>query len=58
SRIGGILLLVGIAFGTELFVELLGILGPDRAPLLKTLRFIGNSAYREEVRQLRKKQSK
>lgn len=58
SRIGGILLLIGIAFGTELFVELLGILGPDRAPLLKTLRFIGNSAYREEVRQLRKKQSK
>ncbi|TFU28649.1 undecaprenyl/decaprenyl-phosphate alpha-N-acetylglucosaminyl 1-phosphate transferase [Streptococcus sp. WM07] len=51
GRIGGVLLLFSLVLGTELFVELLGILGPDRTPLLKTLRFIGNSAYREEVRQ-------
>ncbi len=56
SRIGGVLLLIGLVLGTELFVELLGILGPDRAPLLNTLRFIGNSAYREEIR--RKRQEK
>lgn len=58
SRIGGILLMIGIVFGIELFIENIGLLGPNRQPLMKTLTFIGNSAYRQEVldrRQSRKK---
>ncbi|RRR27166.1 undecaprenyl/decaprenyl-phosphate alpha-N-acetylglucosaminyl 1-phosphate transferase, partial [Schaalia georgiae] len=30
--------------------ELIGVLGQNRTPLLNVLRFIGNSAYREEIR--------
>ncbi|GBG97549.1 MraY family glycosyltransferase [Lactococcus termiticola] len=48
SRIGGILMLVACLIGLEIFVELVGILGKDRQPLLDTLRFIGNSDYREK----------
>ena len=50
SRIGGTLLIIGLLFGVELLVELIGVLGPNRTPLLNILRFIGNSAYREEIR--------
>ena len=50
SRIGGVLLVIGLLFGVELLAELIGILGSNRTPLLKILRFIGNSAYREEIR--------
>ncbi|MBP2624083.1 glycosyltransferase family 4 protein [Streptococcus oricebi] len=51
SRLGGILLVLGLLFGVELLAELVGVLGPNRTPLLNVLRFIGNSAYREQVRQ-------
>ena len=51
SRIGGVLLMIGLLFGVELLAELIEILGPNRTPLLNVLRFIGNSTYREEVRQ-------
>ncbi|MCW1076156.1 undecaprenyl/decaprenyl-phosphate alpha-N-acetylglucosaminyl 1-phosphate transferase [Streptococcus anginosus] len=50
SRIGGTLLIIGLLFGVELLVELIGVLGQNRTPLLNVLRFIGNSAYREEIR--------
>ena len=50
SRIGGVLLMIGLLLGVELFAELVGVLGPNRTPLLNILRFIGNSSYREEVR--------
>ena len=50
SRIGGTLLIIGLLFGVELLVELIGVLGPNQTPLLNILRFIGNSAYREEIR--------
>lgn len=49
SRFGGILLLVACLFGLEIFIELVGILGENRQPMLKLLRFIGNSGYRDAV---------
>lgn len=54
SRIGGVLLVLALLFGVELLAELLGVLGPNRTPLLNCLRFLGNSAYREEVREKRR----
>lgn len=54
SRIGGVLLVLGLILGAELFAELVGILGENRTPLLNALRYIGNSAYREEVRRKRR----
>lgn len=54
SRVGGVLLVIGLLFGAELFAELVGILGENRTPLLNVLRYIGNSAYREEVRRKRR----
>ncbi|MEW4355211.1 MraY family glycosyltransferase [Streptococcus pneumoniae] len=58
SRIGGVLLMIGVLFGIELLAELVGVLGPNRTPLLSILRFLGNSAYREEVRAKRRKKGK
>lgn len=54
SRLGGVLLVVGLLFGAELFAELVGILGENRTPLLHFLRYLGNSSYREEVRRKRR----
>ncbi|MBM7643243.1 glycosyltransferase family 4 protein [Streptococcus loxodontisalivarius] len=47
SRLGGILLMVGLAFALEIFIEGLEIWGAGRTPLFKTLKFIGNSDYRQ-----------
>ena len=58
SRIGGVLLVIGLLFGVELLAELIGVLGPHHSPLLNVLRYIGNSSYREEVRQKRKGKTK
>ena len=58
SRIGGVLLVIGLLFGVELLAELIGVLGPHHSPLLNLLRYIGNSSYREEVRQKRKEKTK
>lgn len=49
SRIGGILLVIALIFGSWLLAELIGILGENRTPILNLLRFVGNSAYRQEV---------
>ena len=58
TRIGGVLLVIGLLFGVELLAELIGVLGPSHSPLLNVLRYIGNSSYREEVRQKRKEKTK
>ena len=58
TRIGGVLLVIGLVLGVELLAELIGVLGPHHSPLLNCLRYIGNSAYREEVRQNRKNKTK
>ena len=47
SRLGGILLMIGVAFALEIFIEGLEIWGPKRTPLFRLLAFIGNSDYRD-----------
>lgn len=47
SRLGGILLLVGLLFTMEIFIEGLEIWGEHRTPLFNMLKFIGNSDYRQ-----------
>ena len=58
TRVGGTLLMIGLILGTELLMEMIGVLGPNRMPLLNSLRFLGNSAYREEVRRKRRQKQK
>lgn len=43
-----ILLIISCAFGIELLIELLGLLGTDRQPMLTLFKFIGNKAYRQK----------
>ena len=47
SRLGGVLLIIGVAFALEVFIEGLEIWGVGRTPLFDTLKFIGNSDYRQ-----------
>ncbi|HEY0222332.1 MAG TPA: MraY family glycosyltransferase [Lactovum miscens] len=54
GRLGGILLIIACLFGLEIFIELVGILGKDRHPLMNLLRYIGNLNYREGIRAKRK----
>lgn len=49
SRVGGMLLIIGLAFALEVFIEGLEIWGVGRTPLFNTLKFIGNSDYRQAV---------
>lgn len=48
SRVGGVLLMIGVLIWVELLIENLGILGKPHKPLMNTLRFIGNSDYRQQ----------
>ncbi|MBF0787714.1 MULTISPECIES: glycosyltransferase family 4 protein [unclassified Streptococcus] len=48
SRLGGVLLIVALLLGVEILSELIGIFGENRTPILKLLRFIGNSDARQE----------
>ena len=47
SRLGGILLMIGVAFALEVFIEGLEIWGEGRTPLFDLLKFVGNSDYRQ-----------
>lgn len=65
SRVGGVFLVISLLLGVLVLGELIGIFGENRTPLLNTLRFIGNSSYRQEViancqekRAIRKNKSK
>ena len=49
SRLGGVLLMVFLLLGVLILSEMVGIFGENRTPLLDTLRFIGNSSYRQEA---------
>ncbi|HER7287381.1 TPA: undecaprenyl/decaprenyl-phosphate alpha-N-acetylglucosaminyl 1-phosphate transferase [Streptococcus pyogenes] len=49
SRIGGVLLMLGLLFGLEVFIEGLDIWGEKRTPLFNLLKFIGNSDYRQAM---------
>lgn len=54
SRWGGTFLLVFSLIGLEVLIELIGVLGENRTPLLNIVKFIGNSDYRQEVKKRRK----
>ena len=54
SRWGGTFLLVFSLIGLEVLIELIGVLGENRTPLLNIVKFIGNSEYRQEVKKRRK----
>ena len=49
SRLGGVLLMVFLLLGVLILSEMVGIFGENRTPLRNTLRFIGNSSYRQEA---------
>lgn len=47
SRLGGVLLMVGALFALEVLIEGLEIWGEHRTPLFNSLKFLGNSDYRQ-----------
>lgn len=47
SRIGGVLLILGLLFALEVFIEGIEIWGEKRTPLFNLLKFIGNNDYRQ-----------
>lgn len=49
SRLGGVMLLITLVLGVLILSEMIGIFGNNRTPFLNTLRFIGNSGYRQEI---------
>jgi UDP-GlcNAc:undecaprenyl-phosphate GlcNAc-1-phosphate transferase len=55
SRWGGIFLLIFSLIGLEVLIELIGILGENRTPLLKLVKFVGNAEYRQEIKRKRKR---
>lgn len=50
-----VLLTLASLFGLELFIELIELSGENRQPLLNSLKFIGNKAYRKSIIAERKK---
>lgn len=56
SRLGGVLLMLGLLLAVEIFVEGLEIWGHDRTPLFNLLKLIGNSDHRQAF--LAKRRSK
>jgi UDP-GlcNAc:undecaprenyl-phosphate GlcNAc-1-phosphate transferase len=49
-----ILLIISTAFGIELFIELIGLVGENRQPLMCVLKFIGNRQFRQKILAKRK----
>lgn len=45
-----ILLVIAITLGIQILSELLGLLGTDRQPLLTAFKYIGNKAYRTQIK--------
>lgn len=48
SRAASILLVIFCVIGLELFIELIGLAGEDRQPLMYIFRFFGNKEFRQE----------
>jgi UDP-GlcNAc:undecaprenyl-phosphate GlcNAc-1-phosphate transferase len=51
STWGNILMTIGVIFGLELFVELIGLLGPNRTPMLLAIRKLVRKMTREDPQQ-------
>lgn len=50
-----ILLIISTGFGIELFIELIGLVGENRQPLMCALKFLGNRRFRQKVLMARAK---
>ena len=44
-----VLLIIFTAVGLELFIELIGLVGENRQPLMFALKFLGNRKFRQTV---------
>jgi len=53
-----ILLTIACFLGLQIFIELIGLSGVDRQPLLNALKFFGNKAHRQKVLDERKEKKK
>ena len=49
NTLATILLSIACLFGLQIFIEMIGLTGVDKQPLLNSLKFLGNKAYRDEV---------
>lgn len=58
STLANIILIIALLFALELFVELIGLSGSNRQPLINGLKYVGNKAYRASVKQRRKAEKK
>ncbi|QIL45648.1 undecaprenyl/decaprenyl-phosphate alpha-N-acetylglucosaminyl 1-phosphate transferase [Vagococcus coleopterorum] len=48
STLANIFLIIALLFAVELFVELIGLSGSNRQPLINALKYVGNKAYRDK----------
>ncbi|MGF2189231.1 glycosyltransferase family 4 protein [Vagococcus fluvialis] len=58
NTLATILLTIACLFGLQMFIELIGLTGVDKQPLLNSLKYLGNKAYRNSVKQKRKEKEK
>lgn len=59
NTLATILLTIACLFGLQMFIELIGLTGVDKQPLLNSLKYLGNKAYRDNVKkQKREKKTK
>ncbi|MBO0419525.1 glycosyltransferase family 4 protein [Vagococcus fluvialis] len=58
NTLATILLTIACLFGLQMFIELIGLTGVDKQPLLNSLKYLGNKAYRDSVKQKRKEKKK
>ncbi|MDR2278275.1 MraY family glycosyltransferase [Vagococcus fluvialis] len=58
NTLATILLTIACLFGLQMFIELIGLTGVDKQPLLNSLKYLGNKAYRNSVKQKRKEKKK
>ncbi len=54
NTLATVLLTIACLFGLQIFIEMIGLTGVERQPLLNALKFIGNKAYRKEILEKRK----
>lgn len=53
-----ILLIISTGFGIEMFIELIGLVGENRQPLMCALKFLGNRRFRQKVLKARAEKRK
>ena len=58
NTLATILLTIACLLGLQMFIELIGLTGVDKQPLLNSLKFIGNKAYRDSILEKRREKKK